>query len=135
MLHVIFKLSPKAFKNLFCDKKRNMDFELRKNRSPFALKAFEECAACSGTELVQGGLGNSPTSIARVIHDTSIACYDYIKKEKLSLRVFDRHANLKYKYGNRRVWHRGYYVDTVGRNKEKIVTYIRNQLNEDVMEC
>ena len=47
--------------------------------------------------------------------------------------VFDRHANLKYKYGNRHFWCRGYYVDTVGRNKEKIAAYIRNQLNEDVM--
>ena len=47
--------------------------------------------------------------------------------------VFDRHANLKYKYGNRHFWCRGYYVDTVGRNKEKIAAYIRNQLNEDIM--
>ena len=54
-------------------------------------------------------------------------------KGKSSLMVFDRHANLKYKYGNRHFWCRGYYVDTVGRNKEKIAAYIRNQLNEDVM--
>ena len=47
--------------------------------------------------------------------------------------IFDRHANLKYKYGNRHFWGRGYYVDTVGRNKEKIAAYIRNQLNEDIM--
>ena len=47
--------------------------------------------------------------------------------------IFDRHANLKYKYGNRHFWCRGYYVDTVGRNKEKIAAYIRNQLNEDIM--
>ena len=46
--------------------------------------------------------------------------------------IFDRHANLKYKYGNRHFWCRGYYVDTVGRNKEKIAAYIRNQLQEDV---
>ena len=47
--------------------------------------------------------------------------------------IFDRHANLKYKYGNRHFWCRGYYVDTVGRNKEKIAEYIRNQLQEDAM--
>ena len=47
--------------------------------------------------------------------------------------IFDRHANLKYKYGNRHFWCRGYYVDTVGRNKEKIAAYIRNQLSEDIM--
>ena len=53
-------------------------------------------------------------------------------KGKSSLMIFDRHANLKYKYGNRHFWCRGYYVDTVGRNKEKIAEYIRNQLQEDI---
>lgn len=47
--------------------------------------------------------------------------------------IFDRHASLKYKYGNRHFWCRGYYVDTVGRNKEVIRAYIQNQLNEDKM--
>ena len=46
--------------------------------------------------------------------------------------IFDRHANLKYKYGNRHFWCRGYYVDTVGKNKKKIEEYIRNQLQEDI---
>ena len=53
-------------------------------------------------------------------------------KGKSSLMIFDRHANLKYKYGNRHFWCRGYYVDTVGRNKERIAAYIRNQLQEDI---
>ena len=53
-------------------------------------------------------------------------------KGKSSLMIFDRHANLKYKYGNRHFWCRGYYVDTVGRNKKAIAEYIRNQLQEDV---
>ena len=52
-------------------------------------------------------------------------------KGKSSLMIFDRHANLKYKYGNRHFWCRGYYVDTVGKNKNKIAEYIRNQLQED----
>ena len=54
-------------------------------------------------------------------------------KGKSSLMIFDRHANLKYKYGNRHFWCRGYYVDSVGRNKERIAEYIRNQLQEDIM--
>ncbi len=54
-------------------------------------------------------------------------------KGKSSLMIFDRHANLKYKYGNRHFWARGYYVDTVGRNKEAIRKYIQNQLKEDEM--
>ena len=53
-------------------------------------------------------------------------------KGKSSLMIFDRHANLKYKYGNRHFWCRGYYVDTVGKNKKKIEEYIRNQLQEDI---
>ena len=52
-------------------------------------------------------------------------------KGKSSLMIFDRHANLKYKYGNRTFWARGYYVDTVGRNKKQIEEYIRKQLEED----
>ena len=52
-------------------------------------------------------------------------------KGKSSLMIFEKHANLKYKYGNRHFWCRGYYVDTVGRNKKVIAEYIRNQLEED----
>ena len=52
-------------------------------------------------------------------------------KGKSSLIIFDRHANLKYKYGNRHFWCRGYYVDTVGKNTKKIQEYIKNQLEED----
>ena len=53
-------------------------------------------------------------------------------KGKSSLMIFDRHANLKYKYGNRHFWCRGYYVDTVGKNKKRIEEYIRNQLQDDI---
>ena len=61
----------------------------------------------------------------------SIAQFMGYLKGKSSLMIFDRHANLKYKYGNRNFWCRGYYVDTVGRNKKVIAEYIRNQLEED----
>lgn len=54
-------------------------------------------------------------------------------KGKSTLMIFDRHANLKYKYGSRHFWCRGYYVDTVGKNKRVIEEYIRNQLIEDEM--
>ena len=53
-------------------------------------------------------------------------------KGKSTLMIFDCHANLKYKYGNRHFWCRGYYVDTVGKNTKKIAEYIRNQLQEDI---
>ena len=55
-------------------------------------------------------------------------------KGKSSLMIFDRHANLKYKYGNRNFWCRGYYVDTVGKNAKEIQEYIRNQLVEDKLK-
>lgn len=54
-------------------------------------------------------------------------------KGKSSLIIFDRHANLKYKYGSRHFWCRGYFVDTVGKNANKIQQYIANQLQEDKM--
>ena len=53
-------------------------------------------------------------------------------KGKSSLMIFERHANLKYKYGNRHFWCRGYYVDTVGKNTAKIKEYIQKQLKEDL---
>ena len=61
----------------------------------------------------------------------SIAQFMGFLKGKSSLMIFDRHANLKYKYGSRNFLCRGYYVDTVGRNKKVIADYIRNQLEED----
>ena len=61
----------------------------------------------------------------------SVAQFVGYLKGKSSLMIFDRHANLKYKYGNRNFWCRGYYVDTVGKNEKMIKEYIRNQLEED----
>ena len=61
----------------------------------------------------------------------SVAQFMGYLKGKSTLMIFDRHANLKYKYGNRHFWCRGYYVNTVGRNKEVIEKYIQNQIEED----
>ena len=64
----------------------------------------------------------------------SIAQFVGFLKSKSTLMIFDRHANLKYKYGNRQFWCRGYYVDTAGKNAKKIAEYIQNQLKEDQIE-
>ena len=64
----------------------------------------------------------------------SIAQFMGYIKGKSTLMIFDRHANLKYKYGSRHFWCRGYYVDTVGRNEKVIREYIRNQTEEDYMQ-
>ena len=61
----------------------------------------------------------------------SVSKFMGILKGKSSLMIFDQFANLKYKYGNRHFWCRGYYVDTVGRNKTAIAKYIQNQIEED----
>ena len=53
-------------------------------------------------------------------------------KGKSSLMIFEKYANMKYKYGNRHFWCRGYFVDTVGKNAKKIEEYVRNQLQEDL---
>ena len=63
----------------------------------------------------------------------SVAQFMGFLKGKSTLLIFDRHANLKYKYGNRHFWCRGYYVDTVGRNQKIIEEYIKNQLQEDII--
>jgi len=64
--------------------------------------------------------------------NVNIAYFMGYLKGKSSLMIFDRHANLKYKYGNRHFWCRGYYIDTVGRNEKAIREYVKNQLQEDI---
>lgn len=61
----------------------------------------------------------------------SVSKFMRILKGKSGLMIFDRFAHLKYKYGNRHFWCRGYYVDTVGRNKTAIAKYIQNQIQEN----
>ena len=62
----------------------------------------------------------------------SVAQFVGYLKGKSALMIFDRHANLEYKYGNRHFWCRGYYVDTVGRNAKMVGEYIKNQYQEDI---
>lgn len=61
----------------------------------------------------------------------SIAQFMGFLKGKSTLMIFNRHANLKFKYGSRHFWCRGYYVDTVGRNERVMSEYIQKQLQED----
>ena len=64
----------------------------------------------------------------------SVAQFVGTLKSKSALMIFDRHANLKYKYGNRHFWARGYFVDTVGKNERIIKEYIQEQLEKDFSE-
>ena len=70
--------------------------------------------------------------LVRIPPSISVSSFMGYLKGKSSLMIFDRHANLKYKYGSRHFWCRGYFVDTVGKNAKKIEEYIRNQLQEDL---
>ena len=61
----------------------------------------------------------------------SVASFMGYLKGKSSVMIFEKHANMRYKYGNRKFWCRGYYVDTVGKNEKAIRKYIANQLRQD----
>lgn len=63
----------------------------------------------------------------------SVSAFVGYLKGKSSLIIFERHGQLKYRYGNRKFWCKGYYVDTVGRNQKAIAQYIREQLQEDMV--
>ena len=71
--------------------------------------------------------------LVRIPPSMSISSFVGYLKGKSTLMIFERHANLKYKYGNRHFWCRGYYVSTVGGNKNGIAKYIREQEKEDMM--
>ena len=85
-----------------------------------------------GVEIIEGHL--MPDHIHMLVSippKYSISQFMRYLKEKSALMIYDKHANLKYKYGNRNFWCRGYYADTVGKNARIIGEYIRNQLEED----
>ena len=86
-----------------------------------------------GVEIIEGKLMPDHVHILVSIPPKySISQFMGYLKGKSTLMIFERQANLKYKYGNRHFWCRGYYVDTVGKNAKKIQEYIQNQLKEDL---
>ena len=90
------------------------------------------CERCEGVEIIEANACEDHIHMLVTIPPKlSVSRFMGILKGKSSLMIFDQFANLKYKYGNRHFWCRGYYVDTVGRNKEAIKKYIANQLQED----
>ena len=85
-----------------------------------------------GVEIVEAEL--SPDHVHMLVKippKYSVSQFMGYLKGKSRLMIFDKHANLKYKYGRRQFWCDGYYVDTVGKNEKKIAEYIQNQLRED----
>ena len=97
-------------------------------------KILRRLCEAKGVEIIEAeACPNHIHMLVAIPPHLSVAQFMGYLKGKSSLMIFDRHANLKYKYGNRHFWCRGYYVDTVGRNEKKIAEYVRNQLQEDIM--
>ena len=99
-------------------------------------KILRQLCERKGVEIIEG-IWPYPDHIHMLVSippKLSVSSFVGYLKGKSSLMIFDRHANLKYRYGNRKFWCRGYYVDTVGRNKKIIQEYIKNQLQEDILE-
>ena len=93
---------------------------------------IKQLCGYKGVEIIEGHL--MPDHIHMLVSIPpylSISQFMGYIKSKSALMIFDRHANLKYKYGNRHFWATGYFVDTVGKNEKIIKEYIRNQLQED----
>ena len=86
-----------------------------------------------GVEIIEGHL--MPDHIHLLVSippKYSVSQFMGYLKGKSSLMIFDKHANLKYKFGNRHFWAEGYYVSTVGLNEETIRKYIREQEKHDI---
>ena len=79
-----------------------------------------------------GGLPRPYPHVCKYPAKISVSSFTGYLKGKSTLIIFERHGNLKYKYGNRVFWCRGYYVSTVGNNKKAVEMYVKNQLQEDM---
>ena len=96
---------------------------------------FKMLCDWKGVEVLEGHL--MPDHIHMLVSippKISVSSFMGYLKGKSSLLMFDRHANLKYKYGNRKFWAEGYYVSTVGLNEATIRKYIREQENADIAQ-
>ena len=85
-----------------------------------------------GVEIIEGHLMSDHVHMLVMIPPKlSVSSFMGYLKGKSALMIFDRHANLKYKYGSRHFWAKGYFCDTVGKNENVIREYIQTQLQED----
>ncbi len=95
-------------------------------------KILRELCERKGIEIVEAQVCKDHVHmLVKIPPKTSVSAVVGYLKGKSTLMIFERHAQLKYKYGQRKFWCRGYYVDTAGKNDAIIQDYIRNQLKED----
>ena len=93
---------------------------------------MQELCKYKGVEIIEGHM--MPDHIHMLLSippKYSVSSVMGYLKGKSALMIFERHANLKYKYGNRHFWCEGYYVSTVGLNEETIKKYIAEQEQRD----
>ena len=96
-------------------------------------KILRKLCEMKKVELIEGELCKDHVHLlVSILPHKSVSEFVRYLKGKSSLMIFDKHANMRYKYGNRHFWCRGYYVDTVGKNAKIIEAYIKNQLEEDL---
>ena len=96
---------------------------------------FRDLCRWKGVEIIEGHL--MPDHVHMLVSippKISVSSFMGYLKGKSSLLMFDRHANLKYKFGNRKFWAEGYYVSTVGLNEATIAKYIREQERADIAQ-
>ena len=118
--HIVF--APKYRRKIFYGEKRNAIGKILRELCEWKGVNIIEAEACP----------DHIHMLVRIPPKYSVSEVMGYLKGKSSLMIFEKHANLKYKYGNRHFWCRGYYVDTVGKNTAAIKKYIQNQLKEDL---
>ena len=95
-------------------------------------KIIRDLCARKGIEIIEAELCRDHIHmLVKIPPKVNVSSFVGYLKGKSTLMIFERHAHLKYKYGQRKFWCRGYYVDTVGKNQKIIEEYIRNQIGED----
>ena len=113
--------APKYRRKVFYGSKRNE-----------IVKILKELCRWKGVEIVEGeACADHIHILVKIPPKISISGFMGFLKGKSSLMIYEKWSNIKYQYRNREFWCKGYYVDTVGKNTEKITEYIRNQLKED----
>lgn len=98
-------------------------------------KILRQLCAYKGVEIIEAeACSDHIHMLVSIPPKISVSSFMGYLKGKSSLMIFDKFANLKYKYGNRRFWCEGYYVDSVGRNKKVIEQYIHHQVDDDIAQ-
>jgi len=96
---------------------------------------LKQLCVYKNVELIEGhAMSDHIHMLVKIPPKISVSSFMGYLKGKSSLMIFEKHANLKYKYGNRNFWAKGYYVSTVGLNAKVVQEYIKNQEQEDMMQ-